>query len=84
MLKVAEPRLQSGDEYTKLLLQERRRHLRSLARRYAQHRITAGEYESCRESLLQAIAELIKIERNAEEQSAERKSRDVSNLINRS
>jgi hypothetical protein len=65
MLNQAEAQSESVDEYTKFLLRERRRHLRSLARRYAKRDITRCEYQSCRESLLQAISELINIERSS-------------------
>ena len=43
MLGQAEPKLQSGDEYSKLLLRERRRELGSLARGYTRHQITSRE-----------------------------------------
>ena len=64
MFKQVEPALQSEDEYTKLLLRERRQHLQSLASSYAQQKISPSEYESCRKSLLQAISELVIVERN--------------------
>lgn len=80
MLDQVAPRSQLGNEYTKLLLRERRRELRSLARRYAQQQITQGEYQGCRESLLQAIAELINIERSSWQSNAARQNNcDVSN-----
>jgi hypothetical protein len=45
-------------EYTRSLIQERRRDLRMLEERYRQQRLRASDYQSCSGSLLKAIDEL--------------------------